>query len=640
MNVKPVSAQIDSSSAGGELKALAGDGQLGSPSHESGFAMIFQALSGKSQGSRETKPRTAQAELGDKPSNTKRVLHEVPSRKGEGSRPTKPRESQAEIQDKPSSKAPDMHRSLSRKAEANKAADSRPAQSENEAQPSGLVQTDQQAVSRKAEGSGDAEPATQQGKADDGDSRVTSDGAETASQETSSGTDTESLAAQAETGAALVTTAPGADPLLMSLLGAAMQQQAPQALPAQPVAETDDAANSIEGISDSLGQSAMPSTAQLIEGAMSPLGQEIEPQNIASLQTATTTEDVAASWSAPVDEGQARPDETEVSAPVAVNSDLTQPLVAGQGEEVQVGALQQGPVILDQPEKALTQAAAAAASAQAAVQPAAVATVQQANQNGEVAAAQPDRSQEQQVLGKAEPSLHQRNMQTESPTAQTAAAVSAQAQGEGQGFQNATDGQKKDEGLKWLSRVDLQSAEVSPRQSQQPEGKALDSGPQNLSIALGQGGTPSTSKSASAPAAPPASQVSRLSPEPETAPVPGSHSVQFDLAPSDFGQLRVRVVLSDQTIHTHMSTDRAELGQMLTNQQDQLSTQLSSAGLDLGRFQVQVDQGRTGQSGQEWQSQAQGGRSQEQRESRQQDQQEESPGPAKATRTGALSLFA
>jgi flagellar hook-length control protein FliK len=113
------------------------------------------------------------------------------------------------------------------------------------------------------------------------------------------------------------------------------------------------------------------------------------------------------------------------------------------------------------------------------------------------------------------------------------------------------------------------------------------------------------------------------------------------LAPADFGQLRVRVVLSDQTVHTHLSTDRAELGQMLTSQQEQLSTQLSAAGLDLGRFQVQVDQGRTNQSGQEWQSQSQSqsDTSQQQRDSRQQDHSPETPVPSQK-RTGMLSLFA
>lgn len=637
MNVKPLSTQSDSPSVGGELKALAGGGQIGSPSHESGFATIFQALSGKSNGSREAKPRAAQAEPGDQPSNTKRVLHEVQFRKGNGSRGTKPRESHAEIHDKPSSKVPDTHRTLSRKAEASKDADSRVSQSENDAKPSGLAAVDQHVVSRKTDDSGDAESGTLQGKADDGDSTATSDGAETTSQDTSSGTDTESLAAQAETGAVPVTTTPSVDPLLISLLGAAMQQQAPQSLPTQASAGTDVATNITEGLSGNLGQSAMQPVVQAIEGATSPLGQEAEPENVASLKmtTATAIATVVPDGSSTVAEDQPRVAGTEG---VVAQSDFTKPLLAGEGQDVQGSNPQQGPVILDQPEKDLPQTPAL--SAQASTQPAAVVTVQQANQNGEAAAAQPDRSQGQQVLGKAELSLHQRNMQTESPTAQTAAAVSAQTQGEGQGFQSTTDGQKKDEGLKWLSRADLQSAEVSPRQSQQPEGEALNSGPQNLSIPLGQGGTPANSRSASAPAAPPVSQTSRLSPEPETAPVPGSHSVQFDLAPSDFGQLRVRVVLSDQTIHTHMSTDRAELGQMLTTQQEQLSTQLSSAGLDLGRFQVQVDQGSTGQSGQEWQSQAQGGRSQEQRDSRQQDWQQDAPVPAKATRTGALSLFA
>jgi flagellar hook-length control protein FliK len=212
-------------------------------------------------------------------------------------------------------------------------------------------------------------------------------------------------------------------------------------------------------------------------------------------------------------------------------------------------------------------------------------------------------------------------------------------QGDGQGFNAESDGQRKEEGLKWFSRADLQSAEVSSRRPEPSSVEPFDAGRQDLSVAQGQGGAPSTGKSSPAQASAPSPQASRLSPDPETAPAPTTHSVQFDLAPADFGQLRVRLVLADQTVHTHMSTDRAELGQMLTSQQEQLTTQLSGAGLDLGRFQVQVDQERSNQPGQEWQSQAQGGASQQQRDQRQQDRAQDAPVPAQA-RTGMLSLFA
>jgi flagellar hook-length control protein FliK len=210
---------------------------------------------------------------------------------------------------------------------------------------------------------------------------------------------------------------------------------------------------------------------------------------------------------------------------------------------------------------------------------------------------------------------------------------------EGQGFNTDSDGQRKEDSLKWFAHADLQSVEVSSRPPQQSVIEPLDSGRQYLSYQQGQGGTPSNSQPASTPTVPPPSQTNLLSPDPATSHIPITHAVQFDLAPADFGQLRVRVVLSDQTIHTHLSTDRAELGQMLTSQQEQLNTQLSAAGLDLGRFQVQVDQGRTNHSGQEWPSQAHGGTSQQQRDPRQQDPSQEVPVPA-PTRTGMLSLFA
>jgi hypothetical protein len=230
-------------------------------------------------------------------------------------------------------------------------------------------------------------------------------------------------------------------------------------------------------------------------------------------------------------------------------------------------------------------------------------------------------------------------MPVESSDPHTAAAQSGYTKAEGQGLHTASDGQRKDEGLKWFSRADLQSAEVSSRQPQPSAVEPLNAGSQALSYQQGQGGTPSNSQSVPAPAVPPSSQMSRLSQDPATAPVPLTHAVQFDLAPADFGQLRVRVVLSDHTIHTHLSTDRAELGQMLTSRQEQLGTQLSVAGLDLGRFQVQVNQERTNHSGQEWQSQAQSGTFQQQRDSRQQGHAPETPVPSQQ-RTGMLSLFA
>lgn len=125
----------------------------------------------------------------------------------------------------------------------------------------------------------------------------------------------------------------------------------------------------------------------------------------------------------------------------------------------------------------------------------------------------------------------------------------------------------------------------------------------------------------------------------ETPGAPPVHAVQFDLPPTDLGRLRVRVVLSDQTVHTYMTTDRAELGQLLSSRQDQLGTQLSASGLDMGQFRVQVDHHGANHSGQERLSRAYDDTLQQQRGHRQQERPPGSPVPDRE-RTGMLSLFA
>ena len=266
-------------------------------------------------------------------------------------------------------------------------------------------------------------------------------------------------------------------------------------------------------------------------------------------------------------------------------------------------------------------------------------TTQPTLQQHEEVAAKLDQPPVQQVLGKGELSLHQKQIQAASSEAQAAAALSGRMQDDGQGFTSGSDGKGKDDGLKWLAHADFQSAEMPSRAPEPSTVESADGGHQYSSYQQGQGGIPSNIRPAATSTVPAPPQTSPLGPDLEPTAVPRTHAVQFDLAPADFGQLRVRVVLSDHTIHTHLSTDRAELGQMLTGQQEQLSTQLTAAGLDLGRFQVQVDQERSHQSGQDWQSQAHSGTPQQQRDPRQQDRPQDVPAPPQK-RTGVLSLFA
>jgi hypothetical protein len=319
------------------------------------------------------------------------------------------------------------------------------------------------------------------------------------------------------------------------------------------------------------------------------------------------------------------------------------PLTAQQNQNAESPALDQGFPIKEQQEKEVSRAPVPsepiAARGQELIQQAATMTTQQPRQKGEEVAAESDWLPEQQIPGKSELSLHQQHREATSLVAQAAAAAAERMPVEGQDFNPGADGQKKDEGLKWLSHINLRSAESSSPVPQPTTSEPVEGGTQYSSYQQGQGGTPPNIRPASASSVPVPPQTSQLSPDPEPTPVPRTQAVQFDLSPIDFGQLRVRVVLSDHTIHTHMSTDRAELGQMLTGQQEQLSTQLSTAGLDLGRFQVHVDQDRTNQSGQNWQSQAHQGPSQQRRDSRSQDPPQDAPVPS-APRTGILSYFA
>lgn len=127
--------------------------------------------------------------------------------------------------------------------------------------------------------------------------------------------------------------------------------------------------------------------------------------------------------------------------------------------------------------------------------------------------------------------------------------------------------------------------------------------------------------------------------ERETSHIPAAQSVQFELPNADLGQLRVRVVLSDQTVHTHMVTDRADVGRLLVDRQEHLGAQLSTAGLDLGQLRVQVDRQGSHQQGSEWSAYRQGERFHQQSGQRHAEPQSPLESPARQ-RAGVLSLFA
>ncbi len=77
-------------------------------------------------------------------------------------------------------------------------------------------------------------------------------------------------------------------------------------------------------------------------------------------------------------------------------------------------------------------------------------------------------------------------------------------------------------------------------------------------------------------------------------------AVQVNLDPDDLGRVRVRVVLADSTVHTHVTTESADLGQFLIGRRDQLESAFHASGLDMGQFKVHIDRQGSGQSANDW----------------------------------------
>jgi hypothetical protein len=67
--------------------------------------------------------------------------------------------------------------------------------------------------------------------------------------------------------------------------------------------------------------------------------------------------------------------------------------------------------------------------------------------------------------------------------------------------------------------------------------------------------------------------------------------VHVELPSHDSGPLSVRIAMTDQTVHAQFTTDRNDLGALLLTRQDQLQQSLTKSGLELGQFQVHVNQG-------------------------------------------------
>jgi flagellar hook-length control protein FliK len=85
-----------------------------------------------------------------------------------------------------------------------------------------------------------------------------------------------------------------------------------------------------------------------------------------------------------------------------------------------------------------------------------------------------------------------------------------------------------------------------------------------------------------------------------------TRSVVLDVAQPDLGHLNIRVAMTNDVVHTHLSADRPEVGQFLINGQDRLQAAFQANGLDMGQFRVDIDRQSAGRSFHHGPSQEQG----------------------------------
>lgn len=74
-------------------------------------------------------------------------------------------------------------------------------------------------------------------------------------------------------------------------------------------------------------------------------------------------------------------------------------------------------------------------------------------------------------------------------------------------------------------------------------------------------------------------------------------ALRLEVERPDLGQVALRVVLADQTIHAKVTTDHLEVRDFLIARQGQLESGLKANGLEMGEFRVDVNQHRQPESG-------------------------------------------
>jgi hypothetical protein len=85
---------------------------------------------------------------------------------------------------------------------------------------------------------------------------------------------------------------------------------------------------------------------------------------------------------------------------------------------------------------------------------------------------------------------------------------------------------------------------------------------------------------------------------------PLAASVRFEVQPGDMGRIRVHLSVVDHTVYTNVMTERVEAHDFLVRGSERFEAGLAAHGLDVGRFQVDVqgqarqhaDRGGTGWS--------------------------------------------
>ena len=119
-----------------------------------------------------------------------------------------------------------------------------------------------------------------------------------------------------------------------------------------------------------------------------------------------------------------------------------------------------------------------------------------------------------------------------------------------------------------------------------------------------------------------------------------AQTIQVELPSHDSGPLSVRISMTDQTVHTQFTTDRNELGALLFTRQDQLQQNLAKSGLELGQFQVHIDQQGRQEALPDRQSRRNGGGFEQQPAPQDQNQQAQDRDRPAHRPSRALSLFA